>query len=190
MTKPTRLDPRWYAAPLLAAVAVAGAFSGSAIGSTPMLSNAASTLPESPPPARGGASAPAVAASLPDHYPLVTPDGTIPVAELARHGRLRHAYADWDAPYDYAALAEGSDGQLSEAEIDRLAAWRPEPRAAAIAEPEPRHALVSVARGAGPVEATRVALSAPAAPAAAGPGAIRAQAPQLAASETRSPGAR
>ena len=43
-----RLDPRWYAAPLIAAIVAAGALSGSAIGSTPILARSESMIPEAP----------------------------------------------------------------------------------------------------------------------------------------------
>lgn len=70
-------------------VAIAGAVSGAAIGGSNMLARAHSeTLPE------GRIVTVSNDAMLnserpPDHYPLKTPKGTIEVAELALHGRLR-----------------------------------------------------------------------------------------------------
>lgn len=72
----------------VAIVAIAGAVSGAMIGDSPVLKEGYSdTLPETP---IIGASNDGLRnmASLPDHYPLKTPEGTIEVAELALHGRL------------------------------------------------------------------------------------------------------
>ncbi|MBX7459791.1 hypothetical protein K3180_02170 [Qipengyuania sp. YG19] len=69
-------------------VAIAGAVSGAMIGDSTVLKEGYSdTLPETP---IIGASNDGLRnmASLPDHYPLKTPEGTIEVAELALHGRL------------------------------------------------------------------------------------------------------
>lgn len=78
----------------VALAAIAGALSGATIGDSRVLERSQDdTLPE----------ARLIAASnqamrdgrrLPDHYPLKTPDGTIEVAELALHGRLRDRGGD------------------------------------------------------------------------------------------------
>ena len=78
----------------VAVVAIAGAVSGATIGDTPVLSQGLTeTIPD----------APIVSASnakmrnterLPDHYPLKTPNGTIEVAELSLHGRMRDRGGD------------------------------------------------------------------------------------------------
>lgn len=127
--KPVRPFPLLGAAALTAAVGLAGAQSGSAIGSMPVMQGKAaaafsqlpSRMPErSPPPLR---------TDLPDHYPLVTPSGTIPVAALALHGRLRGTRdMVWDRP-DAVALRADYGDELEEDEIDRLAYDRPNVRA-------------------------------------------------------------
>lgn len=97
------------------ACALVGAVAGSAVGSTPMLDR--STIAELASvgsgggEAGGGASA-ARNALLPDHYPLVTRQGTVPVAALSTRGlysqkryQVAMLYNDGeaamhDAPYD------------------------------------------------------------------------------------------
>ena len=87
------------------AVAIAGAASGAMIGDNPVLKRShADTLPEAQ-------FVTATDAALrsgqrpPDHYPLETPDGTIEVAELALHGRMRSRGGSmwWDGPADHRA---------------------------------------------------------------------------------------
>ncbi len=153
MTKPTRLDPRWYAAPLLVAVVVAGAVGGSAIGSTPILKNAEAVLPEARHGPQVGDYEPDRAPPPPDHYPLVTPTGTVPVAALAVHGRLRNSRDTWWDRPDVVPLDAGYGAELSESEIDRLEDWQPRQRRAETGEAAQ---VVTVARGAGPREATPV----------------------------------
>lgn len=73
------------------------------------------------------AGSPAEQSSLPDHYPLVTPEGTVPVEELALHGRLRDQRGWWEHDDGYMFEADYPD-QLSDAEIERLAEWNPPPQ--------------------------------------------------------------
>lgn len=77
---------------------------------------------------------------LPDHYPLVTPTGTIPVSQLALHGRLRDTL-----PHDVARAEPGPldadyQWEIPEREIQRLERWEPRPRVS-------REAGVRVVRG-------------------------------------------
>lgn len=73
------------------------------------------------PPAPSPQPAPPLRQDLPNHYPLVTPSGTIPVAALALHGRLRGTReALWDDPGAIALRADYGD-ELRDHEIDRLA---------------------------------------------------------------------
>ncbi|MBX7539585.1 hypothetical protein [Qipengyuania sphaerica] len=94
-----------YAPHVLGAVAVvtiAGAVSGATIGESPMLQRGQTdTLPQAQ---IVSASNAAMDSSRrpPDHYPLKTPEGTIEVAELALHGRLRNRGGDmwWEGRSD------------------------------------------------------------------------------------------
>ena len=67
---------------------------------------------------------------LPNHYPLVTPSGTIPVAELARYGRLRNSRNEWRGPFDESGVDTKQEWELDNNEIDRLADWHPANRRA------------------------------------------------------------
>lgn len=110
-----------------------GAISGSAIGKSPMLMSDDDVLPS--------ASAPSStrhfsSQRLPDHYPLVTPDGTVPVAELAMRGRYRDRQVMFEDDVDRAELAADYGYQFDDGEIDRLAHGPAlEPRAPEQAEP-------------------------------------------------------
>ena len=102
----------------VALTAIAGAASGAAIGDIPMLKTSAtqSTVPQASFASQSAASREA-ARQLPNHYPLETPQGTVEVAELALHGRMRDRGGDlwWDrnesegrhldADYDFYATA-------------------------------------------------------------------------------------
>lgn len=112
--------PLLGAAAITAGVVLAGAQSGTAIGSMPVTDHQAGLAFERPA-ARPPQPAPPVRQDLPNHYPLVTPNGTIPVAALALHGRLRGSRdALWEEPAAVALRADYGD-ELSEFEIDRLA---------------------------------------------------------------------
>ena len=135
-----RLDPRWYAAPLIAAIVAAGALSGSAIGSTPILARSESMIPEAPRNAGIGEFRLDTRKPPPNHYPLVTPTGTIPVTELARHGRLRDEWQAFGNHAEERTLLDADYGQeLSDAEIDRLDRWQPSPARTVLAD----HAVAS-----------------------------------------------
>ena len=117
--RPGWLDPRWYAAALV--VSVAGAVGGAAIGTTPVIERGEGATPPDPYEPGPGEIARDRGEPLPDHYPLVTPTGTVPVAELALHGRLRSLrQGRWDAAAAVPLDAPYPD-QLDEAAIDRLA---------------------------------------------------------------------
>ena len=78
----------------VAMVAIAGALSGATIGESRMLAGGqGDNLPETQL-VTASNQAMRDAKSLPDHYPLKTPEGTIEVAELALHGRLRDRGGD------------------------------------------------------------------------------------------------
>ncbi len=82
----------------VAVVAIAGALAGGAIGESPvLLRGQTDSLPEAP---IMSAADDAMRSDRrpPDHYPLETPNGTVEVAELALHGRLRDRGGDlwWD----------------------------------------------------------------------------------------------
>ena len=109
-----------HAPHILGAVAIAaivGALSGAAIADTPILTRAQTVTPGDAPLSTVGNAAMRNVRPLPNHYPLETPKGTIEVAELALHGRLRDRGGDmwWereeqrstdlDAKYDFYATA-------------------------------------------------------------------------------------
>lgn len=100
-------------------VVLGGMMTGAAIGETPMLQKRGHefAIPQTPAP-QGSRT---VSPNPPDHYPLVTPEGTIPVAELAFHGRLRDQRIDWFDQGDTAQLDADYDNFFDEADVDTLA---------------------------------------------------------------------
>lgn len=94
------------------ACALVGAVAGSAVGSTPMLDRSTIAELASVGSGGGGGASAARNALLPDHYPLVTRQGTVPVAALSTRGlysqkryQVAMLYDDGeaamhDAPYD------------------------------------------------------------------------------------------
>lgn len=107
-----------------ALVTLGGAVSGAYIGTSPVLEREArDSLPEAPiimasNPSAGSSERP------PDHYPLVTPERTVPVAELALRGRLRDsAHAHWMRGDDGEGtqLAAYNDIEYSDDDLYRLA---------------------------------------------------------------------
>ena len=123
--KSTRLRFVWYAAPAVFAVVCAGALGGSSIGSTTSLKKPTKVLPDMSGNSAIGDYQPSDSRKLPNHYPLVTPSGTIPVAELARHGRLRNSRNEWRGPFDESGVDTKQEWELDNNEIDRLADWHP-----------------------------------------------------------------
>ena len=128
--KSTRLHFVWYAAPAVFAVVCAGALGGSSIGSTTSLKKPTKVLPDMSGNSAIGDYQPSDSRKLPNHYPLVTPSGTIPVAELARHGRLRNSRNEWRGPFDESGIDTKQEWELDNNEIDRLADWPPANRRA------------------------------------------------------------
>jgi hypothetical protein len=128
--KTARLDSYWYAAPLVALVVLAGAISGIAIGSASVVKRERVSIIE-PAKDRGtGRFKRGYSEPLPNHYPLVTPNGTVPVAALATHGRLRNSRGSgWPDRTDHVPVDTGYEWAMSEAEIDRLEEWQPKPSA-------------------------------------------------------------
>lgn len=103
-------------------VVLGGMTTGAAIGETPMLQKRGHefAFPQTPAPSLAS-NARAASRNTPDHYPLVTPEGTIPVAELAFHGRLREQRMDWFDQGDAARLDADYDNFFDEADVDTLA---------------------------------------------------------------------
>ena len=108
----------------VALVTLGGAVSGAYIGTSPVLEREArDSLPEASiimasNPSAGSSERP------PDHYPLVTPERTVPVAELALRGRLRDsAHAHWMRGDSGAGtqLAAYNDIEYSDEDLYRLA---------------------------------------------------------------------
>ena len=103
-------------------VVLGGMLTGEAIGETPMLQKRGHefAIPQTPAPSQAS-NARAASRNTPDHYPLVTPKGTIPVAELAFHGRLREQRMDWFDQGDAARLDAEYDNFFDEADVESLA---------------------------------------------------------------------
>lgn len=126
MTKRNRLAPMIALACLAVGFATAGAIGGTQIGSSSILKRGEDTLPQASPPEVARNTAREPGKRLPDHYPLVTPEGTIPVAALAAHGRFRGETTYWDEAPDYVAIPDTGSWQYSDAEIERLETWQPQ----------------------------------------------------------------
>lgn len=126
MTKRNRHAPIIAIACLAAGFAAAGAIGGAQIGSATMLKRGEDTLPQARHPEVISQAARGQGERLPDHYPLVTPEGTIPVAALAARGRFRGEVASWDEAPDYVAIADTGNWEYSDTEIDRLETWQPQ----------------------------------------------------------------
>ena len=117
-----KITPQLLAA--VAVVAIGGAVSGAAIGDSPVLPRSSQeTLPQAqvafvPSSPRSSSERP------PNHYPLKTQEGTVPVAELALHGRYRdtaHARSMMRAREAELRPAEYAGNYYDEAEVERLA---------------------------------------------------------------------
>lgn len=108
-------------------VAVIGAISGQAVGSSPMLQSATSAVAGTSAPDYEGFADIAQGERPPDHYPLVTPEGTVPVAELALHGRLRNKASSWwgDGQTVLMGADYGAKYAYSDAEMEHLAHAEP-----------------------------------------------------------------
>ena len=101
MTEKARPFPRktaFFAAALV--VGAVGAVSGQAIGDTPMLRGGVDDMLPEGSSFQSDFSDLAESEQPPDHYPLETPQGTIPVAQLALHGRMRDRDHGWYATED------------------------------------------------------------------------------------------
>ncbi|MBD3731002.1 MAG: hypothetical protein IE933_15025 [Sphingomonadales bacterium] len=81
--------------PLLLGACALACLTGASLGATTNtrpLGDADSPLAGLPSHTASAAQYALASTDTPDHYPLVTPQGTIPVADLAIHGRLRDEY--------------------------------------------------------------------------------------------------
>ena len=105
-------------------ITMAGALSGAAIGDSRILErDRYDTLPEAQVVTAGNAGL-RTGERPPDHYPLKTPDGTIEVAELALHGRMRGSSDDawWDERGGDRVEMAGEFGEFyASADAERLA---------------------------------------------------------------------
>ncbi|RZV48410.1 MAG: hypothetical protein EX258_08890 [Sphingomonadaceae bacterium] len=108
----------------VALVTLAGAVSGAAIGDSRILErDHYDTLPEAQIVTAGNAEL-RTGERPPDHYPLKTPEGTIEVAELALHGRMRDSSDDlwWEERgRDRVGLAGDYGEFYASADAERLA---------------------------------------------------------------------
>lgn len=100
-------------------VVLGGMLTGEAIGDTPILQKRGHkfAIPQTPAPEVSRTAS----RNTPDHYPLVTPEGTIPVAELAFHGRLRDQRLEWFDQGDTQRLDADYENFFDQAEVDALA---------------------------------------------------------------------
>ncbi|MBX7459097.1 hypothetical protein K3152_12630 [Qipengyuania sp. 1NDH17] len=106
----------------VAVVAIAGAVSGATIGDSPVLKRGLTeTMPEAPI-VRASNSAMRDGKRPPDHYPLKTPDGTIEVAELSLHGRMRDRGGDlwWEGRDDERAYMDAGYDFYETASPERI----------------------------------------------------------------------
>lgn len=107
------------------ACVVGGAIAGTALGSTPVIERAsvAELLPQTS--AFAADIAPTIRSEqLPDHYPLVTRRGTVPVDQLAERGLYSQPrYRAFYAPLDYEPLSAIPDDY----HIDDYRSQRDEP---------------------------------------------------------------
>lgn len=102
-------------------VAVIGAIGGASIGASPILRADAAEAYAASSGSLGSSERWQSGERPPDHYPLVTPQGTIPVAELALHGRLRDRTGAWWTDQDEVLLDASYENAYSDEEIDALA---------------------------------------------------------------------
>lgn len=125
------------------ACALGGAVAGTALGSTPILDRPAlGTYYQSHETAPGSSTA--EGRVLPDHYPLVTREGTIPVAALADRGlysqrRYRALYPSYDtteAQFAEASYQVEADEPQFSSHSAGLSVGDPEPEQAAPTEAE------------------------------------------------------
>lgn len=99
--------------------ALGGAIAGTALGSTPVIDRA-STGAVLPSYENSRSAAAAFAdTKAPDHYPLVTPRGTVPVAELSQRGLYSQARFQ---PVRYSAGHYAMDPELADYHIDTFEA--------------------------------------------------------------------
>lgn len=121
-----RISPRIVAATLV--VAVAGAVSGAAIGTHQPLERGVGTdqIPEAgilP----GAMTRSPMEKRPPNHYPLVTPKGTVPVADLALRSRLRNQPSShWNTEDEYGPMDAEYADELSDNDIEQLVEWTPD----------------------------------------------------------------
>ncbi len=106
----------------VAVVAIAGAVSGATIGESPVLKRGLTeTMPEAPI-VRASNAAMRDGKRPPDHYPLKTPNGTIEVAELSLHGRMRDRGGDlwWEGRDDERAYMDAGYNFYDTASPERI----------------------------------------------------------------------
>ena len=107
-----------------------GGFAGAAINTTPLMSagDPLATIPQHESDFSGDIAFGGL--DTPDHYPLVTPQGTVPVEELVFHGGLGRRYEPDDAAPRYAASdprpaepasGDPADQDATDGESQRLA---------------------------------------------------------------------
>ncbi|HEU4820446.1 MAG TPA: hypothetical protein VFS87_04740 [Qipengyuania sp.] len=117
------------------ACALGGAIAGNALGSTPVTDRSAITTFYQT--HQSAIAAQHDQRALPDHYPLVTRSGVVPVAQLADRGLYSQArYSSFLAAAGYAADIDDDPGPGLE-ETDPAVSQHAPPTAAAAVPPEP-----------------------------------------------------
>lgn len=110
--------------PVFAVVALCfgaiGALSGKAVGSMPIIRDSTASLVSGTGPSGTGELSSGEKLP-PDHYPLVTPEGTVPVAELALRGRMRDRGDGWYGADKVLLLDARYEDQLSDDQVEHLA---------------------------------------------------------------------
>lgn len=131
--------------------ALGGAITGTALGSSPLVAAAATTEYYQEHKLSNARMPDAGAAAIPDRYPLVTPRGTVPVAQLSERGLFSQArYRLFDDQTDVAsAVSQHNSDFADEAPADTDANG---------SAPREVSAAVAITRGSRPPEA---ALAAP-----------------------------
>lgn len=143
----------------VAIVAIAGAVSGATIGESPVVERGLTESTPEAPIVRASNTALRDAKRLPDHYPLHTPNGTIEVAELALHGRLRDRGGElWLARRsdDYAYVNRGASGYgVSSYEAANTEPIKPPPRRFALSNTQASSSQVRLDDASQPLEKAR-----------------------------------
>lgn len=122
--------------------ALGGAIAGTSLGSSPLVAASATTEYYQQHELSGALMPDARAAAMPERYPLVTPKGTVPVAQLSERGLFSQArYRVVDDQIDTAPAVSPSNRDFAPAETE-----------AYMSEPPEEPVAVTITRGSRPPE--------------------------------------